>query len=95
MELGDEGLDGGFGWGRGGRAGEEVAYYLLLVGRVWRVDGERQGFAVEGVGDVDAVLVGGIGVGEDVGALEGLRREAKDVVDEENGGGGTGRAGDV
>ena len=41
------------------------------------------------------ILVGGIGVGEDVGALEGLVAEAEDVVDDEDGGGGVGGTGGV
>ena len=43
------------------------------------------GFAVEEVGDEDLVLVGGIGVGEYVGALDGLIAETEDVVDDEDG----------
>lgn len=48
----------------------------------------RQRFAVEEVGDEDAILVlsvVGVGVGEDVGALEDLGGEAEDVGDEEDG----------
>lgn len=42
----------------------------------------RERFTVEEVGHEDAVLVVGVvGVGEDVGALEGLGGEAEDVVD--------------
>jgi len=41
------------------------------------------------------VLVGRVGVSEDVRALDGLRAEAEDVVDDENGGGGGGGAGGV
>ncbi len=48
----------------------------------------RQGLAVEEVRQEDLVLVGGVGVGEDVGALDGLRAVAEDVVDYEDGGGG-------
>ena len=47
-----------------------------------------QRFAEEEVGHEDAVGVFGFGVGEDVGALDGLRGEAEDVVDDEDGGGG-------
>ena len=78
---------------RGAR--EEVAHLLLLLVRVRREDGDGEGFAEEEVGHEDLVLVGGVGVGEDVGALEGLGREAKDVVDDEDGGGGVGGAGGV
>ena len=34
-------------------------------------------------------------MGEDVGALDGLRREAEDVIDDEDGGGGVGWTGGV
>ena len=54
-----------------------------------------EGFAEEEVGHEDLVLVRGVGVREDVGALEGLGREAEDVVDDEDGGGGVGGAGGV
>lgn len=68
--------------GGGGRPGEEVPEgFLLLVG-VGRVDRVREGFAEEEVGDEDAVLVGAVGVGEDVGTLDGLGGEAEDVVDD-------------
>ena len=54
-----------------------------------------QGFAEEEIRHEYLILVGGVGVGEDVGALEGLVAEAEDVVDDEDGGGGVGGAGGV
>lgn len=51
-----------------------------------------EGLAEEEVGHEDLVLVAGVGVGEDVGALERLGREAEDVVDDQDGGGGVGGA---
>ena len=68
--------------------------FLLLLG-IWWVTIMRQGLAMEEIGHEDLVLVGGIGVGEDVGALDGLGAVAEDVVDDENGGGGGGGAGGV
>ena len=48
----------------------------------------------EEIGHVDLVFVAGfgIGVGEDVGALEDLRAKAEDIVDYEYGAGGSGGA---
>jgi len=69
---------------------------LLLLVRVRRERAKRQGLAEEEVGHEDAVLVVLIvGVGEDVGALQGLRREAEDVVDDENGAFGVGGPGRI
>jgi hypothetical protein len=42
------------------------------------------GLALEEVGHEDLVRVVGVGVGEDVGALERLVEEAEDVVDDED-----------
>lgn len=54
------------------------------------------GLAVEEVRHEEAVLVGAVvGVGEDVGALDALRREAEDVEDDEDGGGGGRGTGNV
>ena len=53
------------------------------------------GFAEEEVGHEDLVLVAGVCMGEDVGALDGLGREAEDVVDDEDGGGSIRGAGGV
>lgn len=54
-----------------------------------------QGLAEEEIRHEDLVLVGGVGVGEDVGALDGLVAVAEDVIDDEDGGGGVGGAGCV
>lgn len=78
---------------RGAR--EEISNLLLLLVRVGREVAVREGFAEEEVGHEDLVLVAGVGVGEDVGALDGLGGEAEDVVDDEDGGGGVGGAGGV
>lgn len=71
----------GCGWSR-----EEFREVLLLgVGFRW-VFGLGVRFAVEEIGHEDLVGVwwggGGGGAGEDVGALEGLRGVAEDVVDD-------------
>lgn len=95
FEGGKEGLDSFFGGAGRGGAGEEVTENLLLFVRVWWVDGDGESLAVEEVGHVDAVLVGFVRVGEDVGALEGLGGEAEDVEDDEDGGVGIRGAGDV
>ena len=55
----------------------------------------REGFAEEEVGHEDLVLVAGVGVCEDVSALERLGGEAEDVVDDEDGGCGVGGTGGV
>ncbi len=55
----------------------------------------REGLAEEEVGHEDLVLVAGVGVCEDVRALERLGREAEDVVDDEDGGRGVGGTGGV
>lgn len=54
-----------------------------------------QGLAEEEIRHKHLILVGGVGVGEDVGALEGLVAEAEDVVDDEDGGGGVGGTGAI
>ena len=54
-----------------------------------------QGLAEEEIRHEDLVLVGGIGVGEDIGALDGLVAETEYVIDDEDGGGGVGGAGGV
>ena len=52
--------------------------------------------ALEEVGHVDLVLmVFVVGVCEDVGALDGLRAVAEDVVDDEDSGSGAGGSGGV
>lgn len=69
--------------------GEELAQLLLLLLRVRRDDAPRERLAEEEVGHEDAVpgvvVLGLGGVGEDVGALDRLRGEAEDVVDDEEG----------
>ncbi len=70
------------------RPRKEIPHLLLLLRRIGRERTMRQGLAVEEVRQEDLVLVGGVGVGEDVGALDGLRAVAEDVVDYEDGGGG-------
>lgn len=77
------------------RAREEVSELLLLLLRVWWEVALGEGLAEEEVGHEDLVLVFGIGMCEDVSALDYLGREAKDVVDDQDGGGGVGRAGGV
>ena len=66
--------------------------FLLRIRRVIRV---AEGLAEEEIRHEDLVLVGGVGVGEDVGALDGLVAEAEDIVDDEDGGRGVGGAGCV
>ncbi len=60
------------------RPRKEIPHRLLFLVRIGREHTVRERFTVE----EDAVLVVGVvGVGEDVGALEGLGGEAEDVVD--------------
>ena len=54
-----------------------------------------QGLAKEEIRHEDLVLVGGVGVGEDIGALESLVAESEDIIDDEDGGGGVRGAGGV
>ena len=54
-----------------------------------------QGLAEEEIRHEDLVLVRGVGMGEDVGALKGLVAESKDVIDDEDGAGGVGGPGAV
>lgn len=82
--------------GGGGRSfgAEEGAEFLLFFLVIWGVPGDVCGFAFEEIGDDD--LVGfRAGVGEDVGALEGLGEEAEDVVNDQDAAFGVGGAGDV
>lgn len=74
---------------------EEIAHPLLFLLGIGREDAEREGFALEEVWHEDLVLVVLVGVGEDVGALEGLGTEAEDVIDDEDGRGGGGGPGGV
>ena len=80
---------------RARRTPEERPQPFFLLLRVRRIGAAREGFPEEEVGHEDLVAVLGVRVGEDVGALECLRGEAEDVVDDEDGGGGGGGAGGV
>lgn len=73
---------------RGGGPGKELAQLLALLGRVRRVPRDVGGSAVEEVRHEDAVRPLVVAGGEDVGALQRLREEAEDVVDDEDGVGG-------
>ena len=77
------------------RSSKEIAQLLLFFIRVGWKYALGQGFAEEEVGYEDLVLVGAVGMGEDIGALDGLRAEAEDVVDDEDCTGGIGGAGCV
>ena len=54
-----------------------------------------QGLAEEEIRHEDLVLVGGVGMGEYIGALEGLIAESENIIDDEDGGGSVGGAGGV
>ena len=62
------------------RSLEKLAQLFALLLRVWRVPRDVGRFALEPVGHEDFVFLA-----EDIGALEGLREEPEDVVDEEDG----------
>lgn len=81
------------GWRR--RARKEISDALLLLIRVLRVVAVAHRFAVEKVGHEDLVLVGGVGVGKDIGALDGLMAVPEYVINDEDGGGSVGRAGSI
>ena len=70
------------------RPAKEIPNPLLFLICIWRIIAVRKGLAVEKVGHEDLVLVGGVGVSEDVGALDSLWAVAEDVVDDKYGGGG-------
>lgn len=74
------------------RPTKKLSHRLLLLLRVGGEIADGEGFAVEEIGHEDTVLVFRVGVREDIGALHGLREEAEDVVDYEEGGGGVGGA---
>ena len=93
--FGEHGLDAVEGVGGRGLGLEELAELGALLVCLGRVPGDVGGFAVEEVGHEDLVFVRLVRVGEDVGALDRLREEAEDVVDEDEGFGGVGWAGDV
>jgi hypothetical protein len=64
--------------GRRGLCVEEIPQLLFVLVGLRREPGDVCGLAFEEIGDEDAVFLRG-GGGEDVGALQGLREEAKDV----------------
>lgn len=69
---------------------EEFAEFgFLVVGVRWE-PADIGGFVAEPVGHEELVRVFLVGVGEDVGSLDGLWPVAEDVVDYENGGFGIG-----
>lgn len=79
---------------RGRVLAKELAQLLLLVVVGGRVPLVRGGLALEPVGDQHAVLLLA-GLGEDIGALDGLGEEAEDVHDDEDALLGVGGAGGV
>lgn len=81
--------------GRCSGALEEGAELLAFVFVVWRVPGNVRRLAFEEVRHEDLVGVLRVGEGEDVGALQSLREEAEDVVDDQEGAFGVGGAGGV
>lgn len=79
-DLGD--ASDGLGWsGLGAEEGTEFFTLFLCVGRI---PGDVGGGAFEEIGHEDLVLVVFVAMGEDVGALDGLRPEAEDVVDDQD-----------
>ena len=70
--------DLGEGVGGGGLGLEEIAELLLVVVGLRREPGDIGGLALEEVGDEDTVLLL-VGVGQDVGSLDGLGEETEDV----------------
>lgn len=71
--------------GRRGRSSEELAKLLLLLVVVGRVPRNVGGVALEPIGHEDLVFAVVVGRGEDVGALERLREESENVVDDQDG----------
>lgn len=64
---------------RSGAGFEEFAEFLFVfVGGGW-VPRDVGGFALEEIGDEDAVFLVLVGVGEDIGALEGLWKVAENI----------------
>jgi hypothetical protein len=61
---------------------EELAELLAFFFVIWWVPRDVCGGAFEEIGNEDLVGRFFVGVGEDVGALKGLREEAEDVVDD-------------
>lgn len=80
------------GW-RVRRSLKKRAKLLSFFLGVWRYPAVICSLALEEVGHVDLVLVVFVvGVGEDIGTLQGLRAVAEDVIDDEDGRGGAGGA---
>ena len=76
-----------FDFVRGGALGlEEVAQFFFLIVVAGWIPGDVSGFVAEPIGYEDLVLVFFIRVGEDVRALDGLRPETEDVVDDQDAG---------
>jgi hypothetical protein len=73
---------------RRGGPGEELAQLLALLLGVRRIPGDVGRVAVEEVRHEDAVRALVVAGGKDVGALQRLREEAEDVVDDEDAVGG-------
>lgn len=76
--LGHDVGDLGEGAGGSGLGLEEVAKLLLVVIGLRREPGDVGGLALEEVGNEDTVLLL-VGVGQDVGSLDGLGEETEDV----------------
>lgn len=74
---------------------EPSAQLLLLLFRVGREVLGGAVFAFQKVWDEDAVLVLLLTGGQDVGALDGLVREAKDVIDDDDALGSIGRTANI
>lgn len=58
---------------------EEVAELRFVLIGLWRVPRDVGGFALEEVGDVDAVFPLFVSGSEDISSLEGLGEEAEDI----------------
>lgn len=84
FELLDDGLEllDGFGWCGSGL--EKLSQSLAFVLGVRRVPGNVCRVALKPVGHEDLVLLVLIRGGEDIGTLESLGEEAKDVIDDQN-----------
>lgn len=80
------------GWGVR-RSLEKRAKLLSFLLGIWRHPALICRLALEEVRHVDLVLVVFVvGVGEDIGTLQGLRAVAEDIIDDEDGRGGAGGA---
>lgn len=74
---------------------EEFTQLLALLVVVRWVPSNVRRLALEEVGNKDLILVFLVGVSEDVGALNGLREESEDIIDNKDGPFGIGGAGSV